>query len=88
MPVGYPGLIRSPFFHLNFYTSPALLSMAVYILISILMIYKFTEYVVLDNKNINLNDIYESNAISINHGLYIRLLSTKVRYLTNGFCFI
>lgn len=70
VPIGYPGLINSTVFHLNFYTSPALLSIIAYAVVTVIMVYKFNEYVVLDNKALDIDQVFEKNMIAINAGLF------------------
>ena len=66
VPINYPGL-NSDIFHFNMYTSPAFLSMLIYLILTILIIYKFTEYVVLDYETQDINRLFISTS-SINQG--------------------
>ncbi|RNA24089.1 Major facilitator superfamily domain-containing 8 [Brachionus plicatilis] len=53
VPVGFPGIIDVKAFHLNFYTSPAVLSIIIYLILIGIVLLKFNEYVVIDNKNVD-----------------------------------
>ena len=66
VPINYPGL-NSDIFHFNMYTSPAFLSMLIYLILTILIIYKFTEYVVLDYETQDINRLFTSTS-SVNQG--------------------
>jgi len=48
VPLNYPGVIDSQWFHLNVYSSPAFFSIIIYGTLVLLLIVKFNEYVVLD----------------------------------------
>lgn len=76
VPVGFPGIIDVHGFHLNFYTSPSFLSIAIYLILIWLVIFKFNEYVVFDNKNA---DKY----LSINSSGRIKLKKKKNIFLFN-----
>ncbi|CAF0817949.1 unnamed protein product [Brachionus calyciflorus] len=60
VPIRYPGLIEMKGFHLNMYTSPAILSVLIYLVLILLIVFKFNEYVVLDNS------IIQKTSLSIN----------------------
>jgi hypothetical protein len=49
VPIGYPGPVNIDAFHFNMYTSPALMSIIIYLGLALLMVRYFNEYVVLDN---------------------------------------
>ena len=49
VPIGFPGPVNTNAFHFNMYTSPALMSIIIYLGLVILMLRYFNEYVVLDN---------------------------------------
>ena len=66
VPIGFPGLIRSNLFHLNMYTSPAILSILIYFILTILIMYKFNEYLVLDNSVVEKNSINSDSNLLIN----------------------
>lgn len=50
------------------YTSPALLSVFIYFILMLLIIYKFHEYVVLDNTLVDKNSVYISNSVNSDTG--------------------
>ena len=66
VPIGFPGLIRSDGFHLNMYTSPALLSILIYLALGFLYVRKFHEYVVLDNETQDIASITQGT-FSVNN---------------------
>lgn len=60
VPIGFPGIIDITGFRLNMYTSPAFLSALIYLILLILITFKFNEYVVLDS------NVIEKTTMSIN----------------------
>ena len=67
VPIGFPGLIQSDAFHLNMYTSPALLSVIIYLVLGFLYVRKFHEYVVLDNEAQDIASIVQGSTFSANN---------------------
>ena len=53
VPIGFPGPVNTDAFHFNMYTSPALMSIVIYLGLALVMLRYFNEYVVLDNATQN-----------------------------------
>jgi hypothetical protein len=85
VPLGYPGAINSSYFHLNMYTSPALLSIIIYASIVVIIFYKFNEYVVLEQDSQNINKVYGDDSLNVNNGDYgnINNLCISIIHLIN-----
>ena len=61
MPIGYPGPIQIYAFRFNMYTTPALLSVTIYLSLALLLFLYFNEYAVLDNETQDLTKILDGN---------------------------
>jgi hypothetical protein len=89
VPLGYPGSINSAYFHLNMYTSPALLSIIIYAVIVVIIFYKFNEYVVLEQDSQNINKVYGDDSINVNDADYGKIKYNLIlKKYTSNFNFL
>ncbi len=80
VPLGYPGSVNFSYFHLNMYTSPALLSIIIYAAIIVIIFYKFNEYVVLEQDSQNINKVYGDDSVNVNNADYGKIELIPFRY--------
>jgi hypothetical protein len=62
VPIGYPGPVEEESFHFNFYTSPALVSVIIYLVIGFVYIRYYNEYVVLENEARDISELNQANS--------------------------
>lgn len=83
MPLGFPGPVNMAAFHFNMYTSPALLSIIIYLSLAVIYLRYFNEYIVLDNATQNdVGKIVETTQSDSKTGLKLDLFPNSFFFLS------
>ena len=80
VPLKYPGVIETPYFHLNMYTSPAFLSVLIYIVLIVVLLFKFNEYFVL-NKDTERLLKKEQSPLSSSFCFFLNLIKYNLLFI-------